>query len=111
MKPIAWSCWNEDMPTAVILYTEPNKYEWQSIKPLYDSSIKVSALENQVDGNHYKELAIQPIQFIHANNIPFMEANVIKYICRHKSKNGLADLEKAKHYIELLMELEYDAKP
>jgi len=67
----------------------------------------MSALDKQVSGNHYKELAIQPIQFIHANNIPFMEANVIKYICRHKSKNGLADLEKAKHYIELLIELEY----
>jgi len=71
----------------------------------------MSALDKQVSGSHYKELVIQPIQFIHANNIPFMEANVIKYICRHKTKNGLADLEKAKHYIELLMELEYDAKP
>jgi len=67
----------------------------------------MSALDKQVSGSHYKELVIQPIQFIHANNIPFMEANVIKYICRHKSKNGLADLEKAKHYIELLIELEY----
>lgn len=71
----------------------------------------MSALDKQVSGSHYKDLAIQPIQFIHANNIPFMEANVIKYICRHKTKNGLADLQKAKHYIELLMELEYDAKP
>jgi hypothetical protein len=71
----------------------------------------MSALDKQVSGSHYKELVIQPIQFIHANNIPFMEANVIKYVCRHRSKNGLADLEKAKHYIELLMELEYDAKP
>jgi hypothetical protein len=67
----------------------------------------MSALDKQVSGSHYKELVIQPIQFIYANNIPFMEANVIKYICRHKSKNGLADLEKAKHYIDLLIELEY----
>jgi hypothetical protein len=67
----------------------------------------MSALDKQVSGSHYKELVIQPIQFIHANNIPFMEANVIKYVCRHRSKNGLADLEKAKHYIELLIELEY----
>ena len=71
----------------------------------------MSALDKQVSGSHYKDLVIQPIQFIHANNIPFIEANVIKYICRHKTKNGLADLQKAKHYIELLMELEYDAKP
>jgi hypothetical protein len=71
----------------------------------------MSALDKQVSGSHYKDLVIQPIQFIHANNIPFMEANVIKYVCRHKTKNGLADLQKAKHYIELLMELQYDAKP
>ena len=67
----------------------------------------MSALDKQVSGSHYKELVIQPIQFIHANNIPFMEANVIKYVCRHKAKNGLADLEKAKHYIEMLIEMEY----
>jgi hypothetical protein len=67
----------------------------------------MSALDKQVDGTHYKDLAIQPIQFIHSNQIPFMEANIIKYVCRHKAKNGLADLEKAKHYIEMLIEMEY----
>ena len=66
----------------------------------------MSALEKQVSGTHYKEMKIQPIEFIHANNIPFAEANVIKYVTRWKSKNGIADLEKAKHYIELLIELE-----
>ena len=34
-KPVAWSCWNEDMPSAIITFTEPDKYGWQSIKPLY----------------------------------------------------------------------------
>ena len=66
----------------------------------------MSALDVQVDGNHYKELKIQPVEYIHANNIPFLEGNVIKYITRWKSKNGVKDLEKAKHYIELLIELE-----
>jgi len=66
----------------------------------------MSSLDKQVDGDHYKSLPIQPIEFIHANNIPFCEANAIKYLCRWKNKNGLADLEKAKHYIELLIELE-----
>lgn len=65
-----------------------------------------SALNKQVSGDHYKSLAIQPVEFIHANNIPYMEANVIKYVTRWRSKNGIADLEKAKHYIELLVELE-----
>ena len=67
----------------------------------------MSALDQQVSGNHYKDLPIQPVEFIYKNNIGYLEGNVIKYICRHKAKNGLADLEKAKHYIELLIELEY----
>lgn len=66
----------------------------------------MSALEKQVNGNHYKEMKIQPVEFIYANNIPFLEGNVIKYVSRWKNKNGIADLEKAKHYIELLIELE-----
>lgn len=65
-----------------------------------------SALETQVGGNHYKDLKIQPIEFIHANNIPFCEANAIKYLCRWRHKNGKQDLLKARHYIDLLIELE-----
>lgn len=66
-----------------------------------------NALDRQVGGSHYMDLKIQPIEFIHANNIPFCEANAIKYLCRHRAKNGLQDLEKAKHYIDLLIKLEY----
>jgi hypothetical protein len=65
-----------------------------------------SALNVQEGGNHYKDLKIQPVEFIHANNIPFLEGNVIKYIARWRNKNGIADLKKAKHYIDLLIELE-----
>ena len=66
-----------------------------------------SALNRQEGGRHYADMAIQPVQFIHANQIPFLEANVIKYVCRHKAKNGRQDLEKARHYIDLLLQLEY----
>ena len=65
-----------------------------------------TALDTQVNGDHYKKLRIQPIEFIHANNIPFAEGCAIKYLCRWRDKGGLADLEKAKHFIELLIELE-----
>ena len=64
------------------------------------------ALERQVDGAHYKDLPIQPVEYIHANALGYFEGNVIKYISRWRKKNGLADLEKAKHYIDLLIELE-----
>lgn len=65
-----------------------------------------TALDKQVAGDHYKNLAIQPVEFIHANSIGYFEGNVIKYVSRWRQKNGIADLEKAKHYIELLIELE-----
>jgi hypothetical protein len=63
-------------------------------------------LDVQVDGDHYKQMKIQPVEYIHANGIPYLEGNVIKYVSRWRNKNGVADLEKAKHYIELLIELE-----
>ena len=66
----------------------------------------MSALNVQVAGDHYKKQAIQPVQYIHANGIGFFEGNVIKYVTRWRDKGGIADLEKAKHYIELLIELE-----
>ena len=65
-----------------------------------------SSLNKQVSGSHYKGLKIQPIEFIHANNLPFAEGCVIKYLTRWRDKGGIADLEKAKHFIELLIELE-----
>lgn len=64
------------------------------------------ALAKQVAGNHYKDLAIQPVEYIHANDIGFFEGNVIKYVTRWRAKAGVEDLRKAKHYIELLIELE-----
>ena len=65
-----------------------------------------SALNKQVDGSHYKDMTIQPIIYIYANKIPFIEGNIIKYVSRWKNKNGLKDLEKAKHLIDVLIELE-----
>lgn len=64
------------------------------------------ALEKQEGGMHYKSLAIQPVEYIHANGVGYFEGNVIKYVTRWKSKGGIEDLKKAKHYIELLIELE-----
>jgi hypothetical protein len=60
----------------------------------------------QIGGSHYKDMKIQPIEFIVGNNIPYIEGNIIKYICRWRSKNGVEDLEKAKHYLEMLIENE-----
>tara|TARA_R110000868_G_scaffold142639_2_gene360077 strand:- start:695 stop:952 length:258 start_codon:yes stop_codon:yes gene_type:complete len=65
-----------------------------------------SALNVQVGGNHYKGFKIQPVEFIHRNEIGFIEGNCIKYLCRWREKGGVADLQKVQHYIELLIEME-----
>ena len=67
---------------------------------------ETNALEVQVGGDHYKSLRVQPVEYIHANGIGYFEGNVIKYVSRWRSKNGIKDLEKARHYIDLLIQLE-----
>lgn len=67
---------------------------------------KDGTLTKQVGGDHYKKYKIQPIEFIMENNIGYMEGNVIKYVVRHKDKGGITDLEKAKHYLQMLIEQE-----
>jgi hypothetical protein len=65
-----------------------------------------SPLDIQVGGNHYKDLRIQPVEYIHANKLGYFEGNVIKYVSRWRAKNGIMDLHKARHYIDLLIQLE-----
>jgi len=66
----------------------------------------VSSLATQVGGSHY-QLPIQPIDYIVKNNLGYREGNVIKYVSRHKTKNGAEDIKKAIHYLEMILE-EYE---
>lgn len=66
------------------------------------------SLDEQVDGNHYKKMKIQPAYFINENRLEFAEGNAIKYICRHKSKGKSKDIEKAIHYLQMILERDYD---
>lgn len=68
----------------------------------------MSALDHQEGGSHYKNLSIQPVHFIYANDIPYIEGNIIKYVCRHKWKGGKEDLLKAIHYLHVLIMVEYE---
>jgi len=68
----------------------------------------MNPMDEQIGGNHYQIYKIQPTEFIHTNSIPFIEGNIIKYVVRHREKNGIEDLKKAKHYIDLLIQLEYE---
>lgn len=71
----------------------------------------MSAFNSQVGGSHYKDLPIQPVEFCQRNNLGFCEASAIKYLCRHRSKGGRQDIEKAIHFLNLLLEIEYPKQP
>ena len=67
----------------------------------------MSSYDTQVGGDHYKDMTIQPSEFINKNKMQFAEGNAIKYICRHQKKGGKQDLEKAKQYIDMIIERDY----
>ena len=64
--------------------------------------------DSQVGGSHYKDMLIQPLEYIIANKLSFCEGNVVKYVSRWKNKNGIEDLRKARHYLDMLIEQEID---
>ena len=66
----------------------------------------MSALDKQIAGSHYKNYAIQPVEFITKNGIPFLEGCIIKRVCRWRNKDGVQDLQKAIHELELLIEMQ-----
>lgn len=65
------------------------------------------ALDKQIGGQHYKDLAIQPMEYSIKNNLDALQHTVIKYITRHKTKNGVEDIEKAIHACELIKQMQY----
>ena len=75
--------------------------------PRYQVAAICEAPAEQVGGDHYRKMKIQPIEFITANNLGFCVGNIIKYVVRYPHKNGKEDLLKARHYIDLLIESEY----
>jgi Protein of unknwon function (DUF3310) len=65
------------------------------------------ATDHQEGGSHYRQYAIQPIEYIVANDLSFLAGNVVKYVTRYKDKGGEQDIRKAMHYLELILEFEY----
>ena len=65
-----------------------------------------SATNQQVGGDHYKSMKIQPFEYIHENGIGFGEGCVIKYVSRWRQKGGVEDLKKARHFLDMLIEAE-----
>ena len=70
--------------------------------------ITYDSLEKQEGGKHYKNIRIQPAQFINEKKLLFAEGNAIKYICRHSFKGKEEDIKKAIHYLEMILERDYN---
>lgn len=67
----------------------------------------MSALDSQIGGDHYQSFVIQPVEFITKNKLNFLQGCIIKRICRYRTKGRIEDLEKIKHEVNLIIELEY----
>lgn len=89
----------------VIDYGETDKTNMEERNIKTDAQWETVATDRQVGGSHY-QLAIQPIDYIMDNGLDYMQGNVIKYVTRYKNKNGIDDLRKAAHYIEMMIERE-----
>lgn len=88
-----------------------DKFSWEHTGDQWDLveyrvSEAFAPLTTQVAGSHYKDMKIQPVEFIHANNLGFLEGCIVKRICRWRKKDGIQDLEKIKHEVDLLIALE-----
>ena len=109
MNPIPTENQIEMFPDLVPALTkeEEDELERMVVHSMLNKGINgTSALDVQVAGNHYKNLKIQPVEYIHGNKIPFIEGCIIKYASRWRDKGGIKDLEKIKHFVDLLIELE-----
>ena len=77
-----------------------------TLEQLRNMDIPRLANANQVGGEHYRNKAIQPWDYIVSNNLGYLEGCVVKYVSRYKEKGGMQDLEKAAHYLQKLMEVQ-----
>ena len=96
--------WNELIQSATNATTPPAQQEHntEETKPIQ----QVSATDTQIGGDHYTKLAIQPMRYSMENGLDALQHTVIKYVTRFRDKNGIEDLEKAKHCIDMLIEFE-----
>jgi hypothetical protein len=78
---------------------------YEHVDRVYESV--ADPLQTQVNGDHYRTMKIQPVEFIHSNEIGFMEGCAIKYLSRHRSKGQAGDIKKAIHFCQLILKLEY----
>ncbi len=107
---------NDEPPRLGKFHAGPDTYAKRREDSIFDRVDKlremndIEASDQQVGGDHYKDMAIQPSEFIYKNDLNWLQGNAIKYICRFSKKGGEQDLDKAIHYLELLKEWSYEGE-
>ena len=101
--------WNERIHSETNTTTPPTQQEahTEEAKTIRQEA---KATDTQIGGNHYTKLAIQPMRYSMENGLDALQHTVIKYVTRFRDKNGIEDLEKAKHCIDMLIEFEQNKK-
>lgn len=101
-----WALTQDDCEELVSLDDFPSPNE--KLLDVISTDLKQdSVLDIQHGGSHYKDKKIQPIEYITANNLDFCQGNIVKYVTRHKDKNGAEDIRKVIHYAQFILKFEY----
>ena len=103
LDPMFREITEHDCPTRYMDETQVMPAIPATMKDRYDFHVEPDPYKTQVGGEHYKKYAIQPTEYIIKNKLNFCEGNVIKYVTRYKDKNGIEDLKKARHYLDILI--------
>lgn len=98
--------WPDFIMPPINLWSMPKRKRDYMTEDEYFMTGAGSALDSQIGGDHYKKLAIQPVEYIQANGLRFIEGSIVKYVTRWRDKNGIEDLKKARHFLDLLIEFE-----
>lgn len=98
----------EGIQGPITVRTRISPGDWKTLKPnpYLINNKDNNPFNRQESGDHYKKLKIEPVEYIHKNEIGYLEGSAIKYLSRWKNKGGIRDLLKAKHFIELLIFME-----
>lgn len=103
---------SEDFGLAAVIRDLREKHPEVEKKPVWQEPSRAGSYNTITRPAHYARFAIEPLDFIKANNFNFLVGNVIKYVCRYDAKNGLEDLRKAREYLDhLIGEEEKKAAP
>jgi hypothetical protein len=80
--------------------------DWDAVRPdIAEPNDATDPLTYQVGGDHYTKMKIQPIEYIHANKMDFMDGCIVGYISRWRDKGGVQDLQKIKQFVDLIIKL------